>query len=69
MRSCLLPPASCLLQDFPYNFEQGVEHYVLWSTKPLPQERIEAVVAAQLPDQETLARLSAQAAPSREERP
>lgn len=31
------------VQDFPYNYEEGVEHHVLWSTQPLERDEIEEV--------------------------
>jgi hypothetical protein len=29
------------LQDFPYAFDQGIEHHVLWSSIPLDHDRIQ----------------------------
>ena len=31
---------TCILQDFPYNFEEGVTHHNLWSEVPLTHEEI-----------------------------
>lgn len=41
------------LNDFPYTFEEGVEHHLLWSTVPLDEERIQAEIKARLPNRET----------------
>ncbi|KAG1676542.1 hypothetical protein FOA52_000085 [Chlamydomonas sp. UWO 241] len=40
--------------DFPYNFEPGMTHYVLWATKPLPRAELNAQIAARLLGRETL---------------
>lgn len=31
------------MQDFPYNFEQDVEHHNIWSTIPLDEKRVQDV--------------------------
>lgn len=41
-------------QDFPYNFEPGVAHHLLWASKPLPPETITSIIQEQLPFHETL---------------
>jgi hypothetical protein len=33
-------------QDFPYYFEEGMEHHVLWSSTPLDPKRVVAEAAA-----------------------
>uniref|UniRef100_A0A7R9W0K5 Uncharacterized protein n=1 Tax=Chlamydomonas euryale TaxID=1486919 RepID=A0A7R9W0K5_9CHLO len=40
--------------DFPYNFEAGVTHYVLWSSKPLSPDQINAQIEKHMPGQETV---------------
>jgi hypothetical protein len=43
----------CCLQDFPYYFEDNVQHWLLWSTdKPLDKAAIEQHVAAKFPEQQ-----------------
>jgi hypothetical protein len=43
----------CCLQDFPYYFEDNVQHWLLWSTdKPLDRAAIEQQVAAKFPEQQ-----------------
>jgi len=39
--------------DFPYNFEQGMEHWLLWSTEKLPAEKIQEHIKAKFPDLDT----------------
>ncbi len=31
---------TAVLQDFPYNFEEGMEHHNIWSTIPLSKEEV-----------------------------
>ncbi|GAX81515.1 hypothetical protein CEUSTIGMA_g8943.t1 [Chlamydomonas eustigma] len=40
--------------DFPYNFEQGIDHHVLWSTKPLATEELTLAISTEFPSHETL---------------
>jgi hypothetical protein len=53
MSGAWLLPCSFLLQDFPYNFEEGIEHWLLWSTEKLPTDKIEEHIAAKFPDCDT----------------
>lgn len=38
--TCAEPQTYWRRNDFPYNFEPGIEHHNIWSTQPLPPERI-----------------------------
>uniref|UniRef100_A0A7S3QXQ4 Uncharacterized protein n=1 Tax=Dunaliella tertiolecta TaxID=3047 RepID=A0A7S3QXQ4_DUNTE len=35
--------------DFPYNYKEGIFHFILWANKPLPPCEIEADIRARLP--------------------
>lgn len=37
------------LNDFPYNFEPGIHHWLLWSTKEIPGVRVAELIAARFP--------------------
>lgn len=41
------------LNDYPYNFEAGIQHYVLWSETELREDEIQAVIKRELPNHET----------------
>lgn len=36
--------------DFPYHFEPGMQHWLLWAARELPRPRIEALVAERFPE-------------------
>lgn len=38
--------------DFPYNFEKGIEHWLLWCTEPLPPTLIQEKMAQHFPDKD-----------------
>lgn len=38
--------------DFPYSFEAGIEHHNIWSSAPLPEAEVEAVIAERRPEGE-----------------
>lgn len=42
-----------LPQDFPYNFEPGIEHHVLWCTEPLALEEMRRLIAQRFPGKRT----------------
>jgi hypothetical protein len=42
------------MQDFPYNFEEGIEHWLLWCTEPLPSSVIEEKMAQRFPDKDAI---------------
>jgi len=37
-----------MMQDFPYNFEDDVEHHNIWSTIPLGEKRVLEVHSGKL---------------------
>jgi hypothetical protein len=37
-------------QDFPYNFEDGVQHWLLWSTREIPAPRIQELMDSKFPE-------------------
>lgn len=39
-------------QDFPYSFEEGMQHWLLWSNLELPQERYVQLIAERFPDEQ-----------------
>lgn len=41
---CLLS-CMCCLKEFPYNFEPGVSHFLLWSLKPLSDSEVEKALS------------------------
>ncbi len=42
-------PRRPALQDFPYYFEAGVQHWLLWCTEALPPARVQQEVEARFP--------------------
>lgn len=40
LTACFPQPKSLMMQDFPYNFEDDVEHHNIWSTIPLGEKRV-----------------------------
>ena len=35
--------------DFPYNFEPSMEHWLLWASRELPQARVDELIAERFP--------------------
>jgi hypothetical protein len=46
--TCCTDSSCRVIQDFPYNYEEGIEHHVLWSSHPLTAERIQQVNSSHL---------------------
>lgn len=43
-RLCKVIMRYCMrLQDFPYNFDRGMQHHNIWCTRPLSDEEIAEV--------------------------
>lgn len=42
-------PSNPPLQDFPYNFEAGMQHWLLWSTKEVPAARVSQLIDSKFP--------------------
>jgi hypothetical protein len=38
-----------LAQDFPYNFEEGIEHHVLWCSEPMSEAEVQEHVVQRFP--------------------
>lgn len=46
--------AQRIVQDFPYHMEEGIEHFILWSTSPMEKVEIERYVEREMPGFEYL---------------
>jgi len=44
-----LNPSNPSRQDFPYNFEAGVEHFNVWAFSALPPSQLEALIEERRP--------------------
>lgn len=47
-----VPVTQGATQDFPYNLEDGIEHYNLWATHPLQQDEVARHIAPHVMDRE-----------------